>query len=604
MTSSSSLSLHVQSIIAEALTNISASNPNTPSHHVRKEAWTEIFGNQLHSTSGNRNDTHGHSSAIQGQVSPLMSRTVNSSSRIREVVNPSDIELFQYRMEWEVQLILRLYCVPHTVVNSPYLSNQCTGVLPQFRSAPSQTIIGNRDILPYLVQELNLHADLTLEHESNVTAVCALLKEQNRFLHMLRYGDGDAWEQVHRYRSIDACTRHVPIRCNKVVDDSRKDTADDFRPSNAASFHSWWTFGNGFARLQAWAERSVFLNQIQMDASTLIQNSALNVEKIKELVRKGYQALDSKLRQGGGTLLGTNTFTIADIQLFGHLAEALCDVHLVTILADYHHLIAFYQVIYMTYFGRGYYEKSVSNHPQGLASDGKNELKREKFQWIKDQDWANASKFLVEFYQKIVATYFGGRRNKNQMGLTADDDKGESRLEKFQWIKENDWVNASNQFNCVPIKDDCGSFGWRSKWKARHDKGDGEFMDAFQIMQEVAFHCRDLKEILADMKLQREKEDKMVAKDSVGHAAGSLFHKWRMGADLKMKSSPKKKRDDPSYDDSEDEDDENVDDFTRKSRQQMKKMMKQAKKNDELWISAVLCVTAIGLLASSSVSAA
>jgi hypothetical protein len=34
----------------------------------------------------------------------------------------------------------------------------------------------------------------------------------------------------------------------------------------------------------------------------------------------------------------------------------------------------------------------------------------------------------------------------------------------------------------------------------------------------------------------------------------------------------------------------------------MKKMMRQAKKNDEMWISAVIGATVIALLASASVS--
>jgi hypothetical protein len=330
---------------------------------------------------------------------------------------------------------------------------------------------------------------------------------------------------------------------------------------------SWWTFGNGFARLQAWAERSVYLNQIILDSSLSMNNVNDPIERVKSLAREGYKALDCKLKQGGGSLInGTANLTLVDIQLFGHLAEALCDVHLVTVVADYEHLIAFYQRTYETYFGRGYFDKCVSDHCEKFFSSGN----------VPDKD------------QLIIR-------------------------EKYQWIKDNDLVNASNQFNRVPWKDECGSMGWRVKVskKTGGSSVNGEFIDAIKIMQEVALHCRDFKEVLLDMKLQKDQEEMLVAKDSVGKSAGSLFHTWRMGGDIfKVKgksmssSSGLGNKDHPrdSSNDDNDDEEEDVDEFTRRSRQQMKKMMRQAKKNDEMWISAVVGATVIGLLASMSVS--
>lgn len=566
---SSSLSLHIQSIIADALTNVSSSNPNTPSQHVRQEAWTEVFGNlqqRQKQRQGITNSSSSSSSNDNPADSPKKEEKI-SIFPILDTSNPSDIELVQYRMEWEVQLLLRLFTIPHSVRNSPYLSNQCTGALPQFRNAPSQRILGNRDILPFLIQELNLHSTLNAQQHSELTVVSSLLHRQNVFLHALRYGDFDAWEQVHRNRSIEACVYHS-FPTGETGDLSSNTS------KGAGHISSWWTFGNGFARLQAWAERSVYLNQIVSDSSLIMANHMNDnpVQRIKELAMEGYKALDCKLHQGGGRLVqGADNLTVADIQLFGHLAEALCDVHLVTVVADYEHLIAFYQRIYETYFGRRYLDKCVSDHCEKYFSSA------------------------------------------------SVPDKDQLIREKFQWIKDNDLVNASNQFNRVPWKDEYGSIGWRFKGTKKivdsgvGGGGGGQFMDAIKIMQEVALHCRDLKEVLLDMKLQKDQEEKLVAADSMGTSAGSLFCKWRMGGDIfkdktsKNRSSTrsglgKKDHTFDSNDDNADEEEEGMDEFTKRSRQQMKKMMRQAKKNDEMWISAVIGATVIGLLASLSVS--
>jgi hypothetical protein len=50
----------------------------------------------------------------------------------------------------------------------------------------------------------------------------------------------------------------------------------------------------------------------------------------------------------------------------------------------------------------------------------------------------------------------------------------------------------------------------------------------------------------------------------------------------------------------EDTDDEDGDDLMKKNRRQMKKIMKDAKKNDELWVSGVLIAAVIGLLSATS----
>jgi hypothetical protein len=332
---------------------------------------------------------------------------------------------------------------------------------------------------------------------------------------------------------------------------------------------------NGFAWFQAWAERAVYLKRVKLGHDTNLSNINHRngtdndgngnsddgngndnsdaqkkelllhaVEKSISLAKEGYEALDTKIELGGGTLLGTNALTLADIKLFGHLAEALCDVHLITILAEYKNLIAFFQDVYQKYFGKEYLRDCIS------------------------KDAANDEALR------------GG-----------DDDEGEKG--KFQWIKENDLVNALNQFNQLPMNA-AHTHGFLSRGKVVK----GGYQDAIKIMQEVALHCHDLQEVLVDMAVQKQKEDALVAKDSVGKkGAGAMMRKFLMGAELKMKKGI------PSgggVDEDSDDDDGEQDDIMKKNKQHMKEIMSKARKNDEIWISGVLAVTVIALLASSS----
>lgn len=502
----SALSTHVQSILAESLTNISSSNPNTPSHHVRKEGWTEVYGNVAHQANLNsKKDTQ-----------PAKPKS-------------SDIQLLQYRTEWSTQLILRIYSIPHRIRNSPYISNQSTGALPQYQNLQKQIMIGNRDILPYLANDLNLQKGLSKAQTSEHTCLDALIDGQNLILQSLRYADYEAWEQVYRPQCIRASTLHSSFSKENAASYAYVQEDDGTERSRLGHW-------NGFAWFQAWAERAVYTKQVKLGHFCNLLNSAntnattnsnghgqskesLHVEKLIQMAKEGYQALDTKVELGEGTLLGTNALTFADIKLFGHLAEALCDVHLVTLLAEYKNLIAFFQNVYQKYFGKEYLRECISED-----------------------------------------------------ATTDEDLKGDAttgREGKFQWIKDNDFVNALNQFNRLPIN--------AKRTSLFKGKGvNGGYQDAIKIMQEVALHCHDLQEVLVDMAMQKKKEDASVAKDSVGkNRVGSMLHKFLMGADLKMKKGATSAG---GIDEDSDEDEDEQDDVMKKNKQHMRNMMKKSKK--------------------------
>ena len=103
--------------------------------------------------------------------------------------------------------------------------------------------------------------------------------------------------------------------------------------------------------------------------------------------------------------------------------------------------------------------------------------------------------------------------------------------------------------------------------------------------------CHDLHEVLADVALLRRQEDEIYGADNVPKSiVGKWLHNLRMGADLDTKLVEGGK---------DDTDEADKDDATKKNEQHMKKVLRQSKRNDELWISATICATVIGLLASS-----
>eukprot|EP01083_Nonionella_stella_P090972 254279_1 len=195
--------LILKSAVAETLTNISSSNPIThnPSQHVKQEGWTETFGNLEASASIKaRNEMKAKAEASLHQ---------NSGSD----TDPNDIQIIQYRMEWGSQLFLRIHNIPHTVVNTPYVSNQTTGAYPQYRNLPQQIMIGNDGILPHLMNvcgnddnDSGIDKGISASASADADTMCAisLIEELNLILKSLKFGDYRAWEDIYKNQCIHA----------------------------------------------------------------------------------------------------------------------------------------------------------------------------------------------------------------------------------------------------------------------------------------------------------------------------------------------------------------------------------------------------------------
>jgi len=97
----------------------------------------------------------------------------------------------------------------------------------------------------------------------------------------------------------------------------------------------------------------------------------VNVSRAMEIADLYYSALENKLASSVGydTLLGTEKPTYVDALLFAHLAEALCDVHLILVLAKHNRLVNYFHWMYKCYFGEGYTELWSSHSSKDQSTD-------------------------------------------------------------------------------------------------------------------------------------------------------------------------------------------------------------------------------------------
>jgi hypothetical protein len=251
------------------------------------------------------------------------------------------VTLFQYRPAWTEQLALRVANVPYTVVNTPYAVMEAVGPLPYIRELqpnlpPVLTGRGHLDgspgnaILQYLRKERGIDLDeplrtggsKNLEGMSKLYANLIENKLQNA-LCALRYQDWEAWDQIYRPQCLQAASG-----TNK-------------------SSSGWLRFPGWFS---AWSERVHMCSMLSHDTRSLTTEQAV------QQVREAYQVLEEEMKKhpptsaGHLNLLGTVKPVTVDLLLWDHLMQALVDVHLVLVLADFPVLCRYVQQIWDKYF--------------------------------------------------------------------------------------------------------------------------------------------------------------------------------------------------------------------------------------------------------------
>lgn len=383
------VSILFQSYIVGAIYNIeSSSRQQNPSLDKRTEGWTEVFGTTNNKSKDNNNyggfndskyweheeypDNNNNNTNISSSI--MMSPTETPIVRSPSQQLPS-LTLVQYRPAWFEQALLRMANIPHIVINSPYIATQSTGPLPYLQDLSSSSsnddnggvssslpvLVGrhhpptssnptnrgvDNSILDYLQQssrhQFSLNDNLNEQQQSTSHVLsCLIVSQLNPILLSLRYGNKDAWENVNRPQCLRAAAA-----CSGGGDGERR--------SGRFSVGAW---------IQTRCERIVELKQLSGCGKILS-----NVDEASIIARHAYDTLETHLKRNNhdavnknnnddNLLLYNNTYllctpkpTIVDALLFANIADALSDVHLVTILADYPLLIRYFQNIYEKFF--------------------------------------------------------------------------------------------------------------------------------------------------------------------------------------------------------------------------------------------------------------
>ena len=300
----------------------------------------------------------------------------------------------------------------------------------------------------------------------------------------------------------------------------------------------------------------------------------INLHRALEYADMYYTTLELKLTSNSGydTLLGTKIPTYIDALLFAHLAEALCDVHLILVLSKHDRLVKYFQWVYHCFFGDGYEElfRSSSSSSSSQQQHG----------------------------------------NHMEEDLSTD------------WIKKNNLVNAVNAYNQIPevtAAANKSSSSCVSSVKNDDDGGhccDNNMVHAIQLMQQLAVHSSELDEAIKDAAALRAmggNNKERVVLESYHRPFGSCLYQWIMGGDVHFwgSSSGKKAktctRSDDDDNDADDKQKKGTSTSTSEEEEKQRKMMEHVNKmkrnrraNDEMWISGVVITIALALFVSAA----
>jgi len=324
----------------------------------RVEGWTETWGNRgenevLDEETTSDADATKAKSDIRAEIDDQSISILLSTSH-----SQLPIVLTQYRPAWFEQMVLRVAGIPHIVVNSKHISNEACGQLPYLsdclpskppilvgRYHPSNletnTTINSNTILAYLQDyrdvDLDGQAPLTSDHQRGLSRCFQYMinSELSKILLLLRFeGLDSSWEQIYRKQYIEA---------SSIIPNKER--------LQSYTYESNWLMQLR-GRFQASMERAV--ERKRLLGFGVEENS---IKKLLQRANEAYTAIDHQLQQNESNknttniyLLGTNRPALVDVTLWAHLAESLCDVHLVVVLASYPRLVKYFQDMYRIYF--------------------------------------------------------------------------------------------------------------------------------------------------------------------------------------------------------------------------------------------------------------
>ena len=359
--------------IASGIYNLDSQRFRKASLDTRSEGWTETWGNKRNGPCDKETVTSEECGnpkfGRKGEVDD------ESLSQILSTPYPTvEIVLTQHRPAWFEQMLMRVAGIPHIVLNSNHISNEATGQLPYLRDCrpsnppilvgrnhPSNLkrnddIISN-SILSYLQNHRNVdldeHAGITTDQQRGLSKCFQYMinLELSKILFQLRFEQSDAWEQVYRKQYVGAS--YISEWQGRIGKDCQ-------------SKASWFTELHG--RFQAMMERSIERKRLLGYSKNEQKNSA---SQLLERANDVYNTIDRQLllvNKGQDEtnfhkdyLLGTDGPALVDVLLWAHLAEALCDIHLVVLLASYPRLVNYFQDMYKSFFPSN--EETSDAHP-------------------------------------------------------------------------------------------------------------------------------------------------------------------------------------------------------------------------------------------------
>jgi hypothetical protein len=322
----------VQRKLSNFVQNWDLHRPYLPSLAVRTEGFTEEWGK----TTQCANQDEMWLQWEQEQVAELCA-TQQPASPVR---------LVQYRPAWMEQLALRVAGVPHIVLNSAYAVSELTGPLPYLQDLGTDGTDGKSSdttaqqcpamvgrthsalnstvenaILDYLKQHRGIDLDRTLNDLQNQQSVLFTLLIRDTLtpcLTLLRYqADTAAWEQIYRPQCMAAAAA-------------------------ASSNNSWY---KPLASWQAWSER------VQALSSLTRQHRSQSRESTITTARRAYAVVEQQLQNTSRSsyLLDTAKPVVVDCLLWDHLLQAVTDIHLVVVLADFPAILQYIQKIWDTF---------------------------------------------------------------------------------------------------------------------------------------------------------------------------------------------------------------------------------------------------------------
>ena len=498
---SSSASTIFLSWLATGIYNLDSKRFQKASLNTRVEGWTETWGNKEENeeVTNEEETTTSDADVKTKSKSDTIGTEIDdrSVSILLSTPHPQlPIVLTQHRPAWLEQMVLRIAGIPHIVINSKYISNEATGQLPYLsdcipskppilvgRDHPTNletnTTTSNNSILAYLQDyrdvDLDRQASLTSDTQRGLSRCFQMMihSELSNIMLYLRYEDSDSsWEQVYRKQYIEASNIIIPNKEPLSTNEIRK--------------NSWVMQLRG--RLQASMERAVERKRLLG-----FDGEKNSIKKLLQRANDAYSTLDNQLSETNKNttkqnyLLGTERPALVDVLLWAHLAEALCDVHLVVLLAS---------------------------HPN-----------------------------LVKYFQHMYRTYFS----------TSD--------EKCDWKDWNEQQNLNNAFQKIP------TLGKPKQTQA------SAFKDAVDLMQKLSLQKQELIEVLGAVKAKRMADPLPKPRQPTS----SVMYRYCMGSESlknKKNQTPTEKEQNPIR----------------------QKLMRDQVRNDQMWISGIVGVSAVVIL--------